>query len=1255
MKHALLFAIAFSVSHALMAQVPFESVSTGDVKSFGEDFQVARDVRFMDANNDGFPELAISHGNQNQYYPDIRSNIIQNNNGKIGPEFLGFSNRNNDPYDSFIFADADGDGDTDVLHSGRWDIYDNYGITSQNIGPDWEDAQLVDLDLDGDLDIVAIEEDRVVQYFNLGGGDYSSAILIKEIEDGIQIASADMNLDGYPDLVASWSTNIWWWGNNGSGGFGGGNNIENALEEELLLADIDGDGDPDIVHGSTYRANNIGSYSSHIPLSGVSLAKLRFKDVDQDGDLDLFGYKSGTIGWLENLDSGGFGPGTSLLETGTTGADLGDIDGDGIFEMATAHSGYVYIWRQTGSWDFVRDPARLVGSDSAAGGMASADLNEDGLDDLISIGNEIRWRSPGHINSLVHVGGGFGSLGTSDVNDDGHIDVLFADSDGQVGWVPNDGQANFSPAIEIGLFAGIHNMVVRDMDADGDLDLACSTPGGLYWFEDTGVDFTVMHTVYEGVLSDDKLELGDANGDNVPDFFLRGAEQHDLLVVWSDGAGGFAAPEVLLNIEEQIQDLAVTDFDVDGKSDVVFVTYNEVYGSVPSGYLGYLQNSDLGFSAVDTLQMLPAGASSDYGYSANIYAKDMSLDGAPDLMVFFYQAGRIDYVHNDGAGNVANYNTQTWSTSQFNSWDEGAMGDYNGDGAQDIFLRLGSWPYWIENEIGQGCIDPTACNFDEAAFISDGSCCFGICGCTNDDALDYNPAAECNDGSCTFRITGSVFFDEDEDGEWDMETELPIPFQQVLVEPTGTITYTDDAGNFSVTVPDNGAMLSTIDHPAFPFTTTLNPRTINTSYLPSTVLFGLSTEAPLYQVCVDFYPGGSGLCDAPRNYNICYRNMGNVTIDGIIEVEHDVLFQGYVEVTPIDSVVENRIYMSFENLNPGEMFFYDVGLIIPTTDFIGETLNSTTRIYGMNDGFQVAYGEQHRTETVTCAYDPNDKQVFPIGHTEEHLIAEETTQEFVVRFQNTGNAPAQNITIRDTLDANFDLNTFHFVANSHSVQTTLNPETRELVFFFPEIFLPDSTCCEPESHGLISYKIKPKAELDAGTVLHNTAYIFFDNNPPIVTNTTWSTIHTCKEALVLSASSVADCLGDMVTVNSDYNHTIDWDQQFDWTDDLETLEGDHALYLTVDAPLNTTVSFVATNPICVETGSLALDYTPINLDPSCPGDFNCDGEIGTTDIIMFVGAYGCVGPGCRLDLTDDNISDADDILILLGLYGSLCP
>lgn len=127
----------------------------------------------------------------------------------------------------------------------------------------------------------------------------------------------------------------------------------------------------------------------------------------------------------------------------------------------------------------------------------------------------------------------------------------------------------------------------------------------------------------------------------------------------------------------------------------------------------------------------------------------------------------------------------------------------------------------------------------------------------------------------------------------------------------------------------------------------------------------------------------------------------------------------------------------------------------------------------------------------------------------------------------------------------------------------------------------------------------------------------------------------------------------MVTVNSDYNHTIDWDQQFDWTDDLETLEGDHALYLTVDAPLNTTVSFVATNPICVETGSLALDYTPINLDPSCPGDFNCDGEIGTTDIIMFVGAYGCVGPGCRLDLTDDNISDADDITRIVRIAVSI--
>ena len=55
---------------------------------------------------------------------------------------------------------------------------------------------------------------------------------------------------------------------------------------------------------------------------------------------------------------------------------------------------------------------------------------------------------------------------------------------------------------------------------------------------------------------------------------------------------------------------------------------------------------------------------------------------------------------------------------------------------------------------------------------------------------------------------------------------------------------------------------------------------------------------------------------------------------------------------------------------------------------------------------------------------------------------------------------------------------------------------------FPNIQLPDSTGNSVGSQGFVQYRIKPKANLPAGTKISNTAYIYFDFNSPIITNTT---------------------------------------------------------------------------------------------------------------------------------------------------------
>jgi uncharacterized repeat protein (TIGR01451 family) len=138
--------------------------------------------------------------------------------------------------------------------------------------------------------------------------------------------------------------------------------------------------------------------------------------------------------------------------------------------------------------------------------------------------------------------------------------------------------------------------------------------------------------------------------------------------------------------------------------------------------------------------------------------------------------------------------------------------------------------------------------------------------------------------------------------------------------------------------------------------------------------------------------------------------------------------------------------------------------------------------------------------TVSNSFDPNIKEVYPTG-----LI--DSTQNwltYTIYFQNTGTAPAQHIYILDTLSGTLDISSFQLTAFSHEPQIQIIDA--KLRFNFPNINLPDSVSNEPASHGYVQYKVKPKRNLPVGTQINNTAYIYFDFNSPVQTNTTSNVI-----------------------------------------------------------------------------------------------------------------------------------------------------
>lgn len=137
--------------------------------------------------------------------------------------------------------------------------------------------------------------------------------------------------------------------------------------------------------------------------------------------------------------------------------------------------------------------------------------------------------------------------------------------------------------------------------------------------------------------------------------------------------------------------------------------------------------------------------------------------------------------------------------------------------------------------------------------------------------------------------------------------------------------------------------------------------------------------------------------------------------------------------------------------------------------------------------------------TVLNSYDPNDKQcnlpTFIQPDVQEEL-------EYTVRFQNDGNYPALNVEVRDTISSNLDLSTFRFIGSKHPVSYSIDPNTREIVFRFSGIQLMSSQDSLEGSQGYLSYSIMENPNLALNSEVKNTAYIYFDFNPAIITNTT---------------------------------------------------------------------------------------------------------------------------------------------------------
>ncbi|MBL0013955.1 MAG: T9SS type A sorting domain-containing protein [Flavobacterium sp.] len=234
------------------------------------------------------------------------------------------------------------------------------------------------------------------------------------------------------------------------------------------------------------------------------------------------------------------------------------------------------------------------------------------------------------------------------------------------------------------------------------------------------------------------------------------------------------------------------------------------------------------------------------------------------------------------------------------------------------------------------------------------------------------------------------------------------------------------------------------------------------------------------------------------NY-ITYTNEGNQMASGTITFTNDSA------VTLISNSVNapmtaTGFTYNYANLAPGQSQTITVYMQVPVIPnvFIGQSVTNSVSISPSDSNPN--NNLSNLTRIITGSYDPNDKTE---SHGGKILLSDFTAEDYftyTIRFENTGTAEAINIRVNDLLDEQLDETSIKMVRSSHPYE--LDRMGKNLTWRFHGINLPPSIPGdEVTGHGYIVFQIKPTPGFAIGDIIPNTADIFFDFNPAIVTNT----------------------------------------------------------------------------------------------------------------------------------------------------------
>ncbi|MCZ4318422.1 T9SS type A sorting domain-containing protein [Aequorivita viscosa] len=342
--------------------------------------------------------------------------------------------------------------------------------------------------------------------------------------------------------------------------------MDTGLVTSALAADLDGDGDLDIVSGSRTGPYNIawfenldglGNFGTEIIVENNlfdEVYSIFLADLDGDGDMDILttAFSLDKIIWYENLDGQGNFSGQKIISNTADGAFTvvsGDLDGDGDMDVISGSdfSGLAWYENLDGQGDFFM---HLIDNNvSGTRSVIAIDVDGDGDMDIVgnsNAPNKTYWIENmdglgtfGAPNSIYEMGQYVTNLIAADVDGDGDTDVLTVSfGDNEVAWFENlDGFGNFGPKNTISnILDKALEVFAADLDNDGDIDVLTSSggtfDGEIAWFEnlDSAGNFSVKISI-NTVLQFPRSVIA-ADLDNDGDMDVISSSQNDHKVAW---------------------------------------------------------------------------------------------------------------------------------------------------------------------------------------------------------------------------------------------------------------------------------------------------------------------------------------------------------------------------------------------------------------------------------------------------------------------------------------------------------------------------------------------------------------------------------------------------------------------------------------------------------------------------------------------------------------------------------------------------